>query len=156
MALILVTRNSPQCWCVDSLLWKDVRTLICHSISLKSLLLLLPQGSFGPELPGTVSCNNTEQMLARSLLHVAAIIYLKSQIHLNNLVDTKRGFFSLRLWEVNGKEFHLLHYLQNYLGSSRLKDSPHTQELILHICSPSLPHPSLRVKLMNPERDPSN
>lgn len=93
-------------------------------------------------------------MLVRSPLHGAATIYLKSQIHVDDVVDTKRNSFSLRLWEweVNGKEFHLLRYLQNYFGSSYLKDSPPSRAHSSHLLS--LPHPSLRVKLMNPERDP--
>lgn len=59
---------------------------------------LLPQEAFGPGLPGTVSCN-TEQMLARSPFHRAAAIDLKSQLHVDDLVDTKRNFFSVRMWE---------------------------------------------------------
>lgn len=90
-------------------------------------------------------------MLARSPLHGAATTYLKSQIHLDDLVDTKRGFFSLRLWEwdVNEKEFHLLHYL----GSSRLKGSPHSRAHSSHLLALT-PSPQFESQTDEPRKRP--
>lgn len=64
---------------------------------------------------------------------------LKHQSHVEDLVDTKSNFFFLRLWEWedNKKVCHLLHNLQNYLGSFSSKVFS-TQELILNICLPSV------------------